>query len=138
MTFDRVWVVFDKDSFADFNQAISLAHRQGMKCAWTNEAFELWFCLHFEFINTRISRSDYIKKLERFVRKKSGNSAFQYEKNSAGIYALLQEYGQEERAKEFARKLRQSHQGSDYAQHNPCTTVDLLVDELEHPESLLK
>lgn len=40
MSFDRVWVVFDKDDFEDFNDAIKKAHKLGFQSAWTNEAFE--------------------------------------------------------------------------------------------------
>ena len=46
--FDRVWLVFDKDDFKDFNKAIADAKKEGMNCAWSNGAFELWFLLHFQ------------------------------------------------------------------------------------------
>ena len=49
MSFDRVWVVFDKDDFDDFNEAIKKARKLGFQSAWTNEAFELWYYLHFEY-----------------------------------------------------------------------------------------
>lgn len=31
--FDRVWLVFDKDEFKDFNKAIADAKKEGMNCA---------------------------------------------------------------------------------------------------------
>ena len=65
MAFDRVWVVFDKDDFGDFNEAIGKANKLGFQSAWTNEAFELWYFLHFEFLDTGISRSAYIEKNRR-------------------------------------------------------------------------
>ena len=65
MSFDRVWVVFDKDDFDDFNDAIKKARKLGFHSAWTNEAFELWYYLHFEYLDTGISRSAYIEKLGR-------------------------------------------------------------------------
>jgi hypothetical protein len=37
-----IWVVFDKDDF-DIQPAISLAISNGIRIAWSNEAFELWF-----------------------------------------------------------------------------------------------
>lgn len=47
--------------------------------------------------------------------------------------------GNEELAKERAQKLRRFFEHTlDYKSHKPCTTVDLLVEELEHPEILLK
>lgn len=36
LKFDRVWGVFEKDDFNDFNEAIALAGRKG--AAWSNEA----------------------------------------------------------------------------------------------------
>ena len=41
-------------------------------------------------------------------------------------------------AKEYAKRLRSNHKDKDYANHNPCTRVDLLVEELENPLSVLK
>lgn len=48
-TYDQCWVVFDKDDFPanDFNQAIALAERNGFRVAYSNQAFEYWFLLHF-------------------------------------------------------------------------------------------
>ncbi len=137
MTFDRVWIVFDKDDFDDFNEAINKAHTLGFQSAWTNEAFELWYYLHFEYLDTGISRSDYIKKLEEAFRNRIGDADFMYRKGNPDIYNLLQQYGREDLAKRFAKKLRTLYTDTNYAIHKPCTMVDKLVDELEHPESLL-
>ncbi len=138
MRFDRVWVVFDKDDFEDFNDAIALARRYGFKSAWTNEAFELWYILHFQYLDTGISRDTYLEKLGDAFRKSMGDEKFRYEKGNPKIYHLLQRYGQENLAKRYAEKLRKMHRGNDYATHKPCTMVDVLVKELEEPEKLLK
>ena len=138
MSFDRVWVVFDKDDFDDFNEAIKKAHKLGFNSAWTNEAFELWYCLHFEYLDTGISRSSYIKNLQKSFRKKMGDKNFKYQKGNPEIYSLLGRYGCEELAKCSAQKLRALYTDTNYAKHKPCTMVDKLVNELEHPELLLK
>lgn len=138
LKFDRVWVVFDKDDFSDFNQAILLAEQKGYQAGWTNEAFELWYLLHFVYIDAAISRVDYINKLSTEIRRFDGYQDFKFRKNDEGMYALLQNIGNEELAKVRARKLRKIFEHtSDYKSHKPCTTVDLLVEELEHPEILL-
>ena len=137
MRFDRIWVVFDKDDFSDFNDAIKIANKLGFNCAWTNEAFELWYILHFEYLNTAISRADYIKKIEDIFREKMNCPKFIYQKGNPDIYNLLKQYGQEDLAKKFAKKLRNLYKDTNYAIHNPCTQIDLLVNELEQPESLL-
>ena len=137
MSFERVWVVFDKDDFGDFNDAIKKANKLGFQSAWTNEAFELWYYLHFEYLDTGISREAYIDKLQDVFRKKMSDDNFKYLKGNPNIYKLLQQYGREDLAKRFAKQLRTLYIGSDYAVHKPCTMVDKLVEELEHPEKLL-
>lgn len=90
LKFDRVWVVFDKDDFNDFNEAIALAERKSFGAAWANEAFELWYLLHFVYLDAAISRVDYIAKLEAEIRRFEGYKDFKYHKNDEGIYSLLQ------------------------------------------------
>ncbi len=137
MSFDRVWIVFDKDDFGDFNKAIKKAHELGFNSAWTNEAFELWYYLHFEYLDTGVSRSAYIEKLQKFFRKRIRDKSFKYQKGNPQIYSLLQQYGSEDLAKRSAQQLRALYTDTDYANHKPCTMVDKLVEELEHPELLL-
>ncbi len=138
LKFDRVWVVFDKDDFNDFNEAISLAIAKGFDAAWSNEAFELWYLLHFIYLDVPISRSDYINKLNAEIRKNPGFEKFHYKKNEIGFYSILQEVGNEDLAKSRALKLREFFKDSiDYKNHKPSTTVDILVEELEHHEKLL-
>lgn len=138
MSFDRVWVVFDKDDFDDFNDAIKKARKLGFQSAWTNEAFELWYFLHFEYLDTGICREAYIDKLQDAFRKKMGDDNYTYHKGNPDIYSLLQQYGSEDLAKRFARRLRKLYSGTNYATHKPCTMIDKLVEELEHPEKLLE
>lgn len=139
LKFDRVWVVFDKDDFNDFNEAIVLAANKGLMAGWSNEAFELWYLLHFTYLDAAISRADYIAKLQNEIRKFPAYGKFRYKKNDAGIYALLREIGDQNQAKLRAKKLRSMFaEVYDYKNHKPCTCVDILVDELENPEKLLK
>lgn len=138
LKFDRVWVVFDKDDFNDFNEAIALAARKGYKTAWSNEAFELWYLLHFIYLDAAISRDAYIVKLENEIRKFENYKNFHYRKNHPDIYELLKTIGNESLAKLRAAKLRfMFGNDQDYKNHNPSTWVDQLVEELENPEELL-
>lgn len=136
--FDRVWLVFDKDEFKDFNKAIEDAKKEGMNCAWSNQAFELWYVLHFQYLVTGVDRKQYIEMIEDKVRKASKSKKFKYKKNDEGFYQILQEHGDEEQAIKRAQKLREIRgEEKNYAAHNPRTEVDLLVDELRHPEKAL-
>lgn len=139
LLFDRIWVVFDKDDFNDFNEAIKLAETYSFNCAWTNEAFELWYFLHFQYLDTGINRHDYIQKLQNEIRKHPGFEDYKYKKNDASVYKILNTIGNEDFAKQCAVRLRSIFEGDDdYKEHKPCTTVDLLVNELENPIKLLK
>jgi len=59
--YDYIWVIFDRDSFPadNFDNAINKAVACGMNAGWSNEAFELWYLLHFEERITGMSRSEF-------------------------------------------------------------------------------
>lgn len=121
--YDQVWAVFDRDSHPPgrFNRARELAENQGICVAYSNEAFELWYVLHFEYLNTAISRQDYIRKLSQYL----GNS---YAKNSRTMYELL--LSRQPQGIRYAKKLLQSYNPQCPERDNPSTTVHLLVQEL--------
>ncbi|WP_166336979.1 RloB family protein [Sphingobacterium chungjuense] len=129
---DRLWVVFDRDSFSakDFNGAIQRCHNSDVGCAWSNEAFELWYLLHFQYYENAMSRRRYKEMIENYLKPILG-SEFRYEKNSKQMYALLKEYGSLDNAIRNAKRLAERFEGrQDYANHNPCTMVWVLVEEL--------
>lgn len=142
LSIDKIWVVFDRDSFGsdNFNEAISLCRTSSPEigCAWSNEAFELWYLLHFHFYNTTINREMYQKLIEGNLRSKIGKD-YQYQKNSKEMYSILKENGNLKLAIKYANKLETEFQGRfDFANHNPCTRVHHLVAELFGLEKLLK
>lgn len=47
--YQNIWVVFDKDDFMDFDQAIEEGQNRGYQVAWSNQAFEYWLYLHFYY-----------------------------------------------------------------------------------------
>lgn len=133
-TIDNTWAVFDKDSFPakNFNNAINKGEnsRPKINCAWTNEAFELWYLLHFSYYNTGISRTQYQKIIEREVNKASDRTDFKYEKNSKEMFAILDKFGSQDRAIQNAIKLEKLYFDRSFAGHNPCTKVHHLIEEL--------
>ena len=58
---NQVWCVFDRDKEETlhkqkrgnitFNESIKTAQSNGIRLAWSNDAFELWILLHFETVN---------------------------------------------------------------------------------------
>lgn len=121
--YDQVWCVFDRDDWPsqDFNNAIQAAKSKGFEVAYSNEAFELFYVLHFEYLHTGISRKEYINKLSKHLGKK-------YQKNSETIYDEL--YDKQSTAIKFSEKLLNDYNPSDPYKDNPSTTVHLLVKEL--------
>jgi hypothetical protein len=131
---DRLWVVFDRDSFAanDFNDAIvrCIQNTPVVGCAWSNEAFELWYLLHFHYYQNAMNRQQYQGLIEDNLRSFVGE-AYRYEKNSKEMYVLLKEHGSIENAIRNAQRLAETYgERQDYANHNPCTMVWVLVEEL--------
>ncbi|RKD15151.1 hypothetical protein BCY91_06420 [Pelobium manganitolerans] len=129
---DRLWVVCDKDNFSaqDFNGAIQRCHTSDVGCAWSNEAFELWYLLHFQYYENAMSRRVYKDMIENHL-KPLLDEDFRYEKNSEQMYALLKEHGNLQDAIRNANRLAGRFEGrQDYANHNPCTMVWMLVEEL--------
>jgi hypothetical protein len=121
--YDQVWCVFDRDSWTeeDFNNAVTNARIKGFGVAYSNEAFELWYILHFEFLNSGIPRSDYIKKLTSLL-------GWTYQKNSEAIYEEL--FDKQATAIKNAENLLKQYDPHNPARDNPSTTVHLLVQEL--------
>lgn len=130
--YDSCWLVFDKDDFGDFNQAIREATDAGFKVAWSNESFELWYLLHFRYHNTALGRKECIKALEEEIRKH--DPKFKYEKGSTNMYRTLSQCGDQGQAIKRAGRLRDNYTDKDFAKHNPCTRVDELVKELTDPD----
>ncbi len=136
-TYQSVWVVFDRDSFPEenFNSAIEKAKAKKIKCAWSNEAFELWYILHFKYLDTGISRDHYSKQIEFCLKQKI--KGFRYEKNNPQMYELLKIHGKQDQAIIWAKRLEKAHTGKNHAKYNPCTLVYALVEELNNPQLVL-
>ena len=139
---DEVWCVFDRDlkkennNQQNFNAAIRLAIENQLKLAISNDAFELWYLLHYEYYQSETHRSDYEKMLTIRLGEK-------YEKNSETMYEKLKD--KQSNAIKFAKKLWLSHcnlHGIDDPNNltieqriiihniNPSTTVYQLVEKL--------
>jgi len=136
VVYSHVWVVFDRDDCTNnqFARALQLAKNEQIDVAWSNDAVELWFLLHFEFLNTAISREQYCEKLDFYFSHYKINNG-KYEKNCPDLFEFLMEHGQLNRAIKHANRLL-SHYADQHIHHpyqmNPGTTVHHLVQELLH------
>lgn len=121
--YDQTWCVFDKDDFParNFNEAITLANRNRVKVAYSNQSFELWYVLHFCYMHTAINRTDYMKILDKEL-------GHEYKKNSTTIFDEL--YQHQAIAIKNAKKLLGQYQPSRPSKDDPSTTVHKLVEQL--------
>lgn len=133
--YDRVWAVFDKDSFSanKFNGAIIKAQNNGIGCAWSNEAFELWYLYHFKNRVTAMSRTEYKRAISEAVNNSpqyKNRKVYEYAKNDKDNYRIMTTYGSMENAIRFAEAKSFDYTDQRYATHNPCTMVFKLVRQL--------
>lgn len=121
--YDQVWCVFDCDDLRveQIHSALELAANQNFRVALSNQSFELWYLLHFNYYHTAMTRDDYYSRLSELL----GHT---YEKNSPNMYAELLD--RQETAIENARRLHTTYQPRRLAHDNPATTVHELVEEL--------
>ena len=139
--YDRVWAVFDKDEFDDFDDAIKLAESKSINCAWSNECFELWLLLHFKEVSTPTGRKDLFEELEQAIRnalhKNNPEAIFDLSKGNDRIYELVTSLGNEAKAIQRAAALKSKYKTTTKpSEQNPCTQMDLLIHELRHPETI--
>lgn len=129
----KVWCVFDRDSFKpeQYNTAIEKARAENIEVAYTNEAFELWYLLHFNYVDTGVSREQYKEKLTNCLYGKKSDK--KYKKNDPQMYETLLNHpnADQQQAIQHAKKLLKCYKGqTNYADHNPSTTVHELVEFL--------
>jgi len=125
--YDSVWAVFDKDSFTanKFNAAIQKAESNNIHCAWSNEAFELWYVFHFANRITSMSRKEYQKSITTFISKQK--KGYTYRKNDPDMRNYLCLYGDEEQAIKYAETQAKTFNHNRFADHEPSTWVYRLV-----------
>ena len=121
--YDQVWCVFDKDDVLPdrFNQALALAKRHAIKVAYSNQAFELWYLLHFHYCDVALARRDYIDGLTHQLGRP-------YEKNDRILYQEL--LSKQDHALHNAERLLEQYSPTNPAVDDPSTTVFQLVQEL--------
>jgi len=124
--YDQVWCVFDKDDFSidQFEQAIQIAINNRMKVAYSNQSFELWYVLHFYYMQNAVGRADYIKML-------SGPNClgFKYEKNNPKMYQIL--LSKIDIGIKNAKRLLGEYDPCRPGRDDPSTRVHELVLELQ-------
>ncbi|HUM52706.1 MAG TPA: RloB family protein [Chitinophagales bacterium] len=136
--YDEKWCVFDMDikpdvngQFDDYNNAIKSAIEAGFKCAYSNDAFELWYVLHYQYIDQEQNRSFFFKKLSEYWN-------MNYERDGKKIkfvrtiYKLLEDDPRASQASAIrnAKKLFKEQKDKVYHLQNPVTKIFELIESL--------
>jgi RloB-like protein len=137
----EIWCVFDYDlkpdeaetQPQDFNNAITKAESYGLKVAWSNDAFELWFVLHYQRLDVGHTRKELFPILKKEWKLESFRKIAKTRKFSEGHYDrhIIEGGRLQKLAITRAKELHEKYIGrEDFANLCPCTTVYLLVEEL--------
>ena len=128
--FDEVWCVFDKDEFPDANiqETQNIALKSKVKLAYSNEAFELWFLLHFNYYENSMGRKELKKKLnEIYIRE------YNTEYSKADSDNFIKTIPFVKKAIKNSKKLNEKYSTEgiiDLNKMNPSTAVHELVIKL--------
>lgn len=128
-SYSSIWCVFDRDADPsnpndknNFNGAISLARANQITVAYSNDAFEIWYILHFNLHQEASRRDRYGDILKNYLNTK-------YDKSDKNMYDKLKD--KQPIAIRNSKKLLDIHGANPNPESdNPSTTVHLLVEFL--------
>lgn len=131
----QIWCVFDMDVHyidqeaekQDFNNSIQLAAKHKIKVAYSNDAFELWFLLHHQLVESAITRKEYYEKLSEIwhINYEKERKKLDFAKS---LYQKL--LPNQSKAMKNAKKLFENQSHLPYCDQNLYTKVYELVEEL--------
>lgn len=135
--YDEIWCVFDMDvkrgeaEFADFDNSITQAEQLGYKVAYSNDSFELWFYLHYNYTDVQNLRGFYYEELGKKFKINYVRDGKKYN-FCTQLYKILLEDSTSSQSKAINRaiKLLEINKHLPYHQQNPVTTVHKLIEVL--------
>lgn len=129
----HVWVVYDTDDFpADhIDQTAQLCETWSNEdttyhAIWSNQCIELWFLLHFSYMQSDLHRTAYWPKLSGYL---CALGKGEYTKNRKDMYNIL--YPKMDYAITNARRLDAENSGKLPSQSAPGTKVYELIEALK-------
>ena len=97
---------------------------------WSNQSFEYWLFLHFNYSDSNLHRYEWNEKLD-VLFKEYGLSEDGYQKNYEDLYDMLDSFGGVNTAIKNAKRRMSEFAESDVpSEFAPGTTVHILVEEL--------
>ncbi len=129
----HVWVVYDTDDFPaqHIDETARLCNTDSngettYHAIWSNQCVELWFLLHFSFMQSNLHRKEYWPKLTEIL-KSIGEG--EYRKNRDDMYRILYPYMND--AISNAKKLEKINRGKAPSKSAPGTMIHTLVEKLK-------
>ena len=131
--YKHVWIVYDKDDFPaeHFDRVDEMCGENSNEetiyhAVWSNQCIELWFLLHFSFMQSDLHRNEYWPKLTECL-KKIGKG--KYEKNRNDMYEILLPYMDDAICN--AKKLEEMNKGKSPSCSAPGTKVYTFVEYIK-------
>ncbi len=128
--YNQIWILFDKDDNNDFDGAIEECNTLSYEAGWSNQSFEFWLFLHFEYSDSALHRDEWYDKLNRIFKTK-GIQSPGYQKNDPKLFERVTAGGGLKKAVRNAEKIYNKYkEDMPPSRKDPCTTVHLLIKEL--------
>lgn len=128
--YKQIWILFDKDDFDDFDDAVELCDTYGYHAGWSNQSFEYWLLLHFDNLESALHRDVLFSKLNQ-VFKRNAICNQGYSKNDEQIFEHVVANGGLKNAVRNAKNVDKKYDESiSPSKRDPCTKVYKLIDEL--------
>ena len=131
--YKHVWVVYDTNDFPSdhINKTAELCISESTEettyhAIWSNQCIELWFLLHFSFLQSDLHRTSYWPKLTEIL---TSLDLGEYTKNRTDMYQILLPY--RDTAIVNAEKLDKINKGKLPSTSAPGTKVYELVNKLK-------
>ncbi len=131
--FRHVWVVYDTDDFPaeHIDRVLELCKANSTEdteyhAVWSNQCVELWYLLHFSYMQSDIHRTAYWPKLTDWL---TGIGAGTYEKNRKDMYQILRPFM--DFAIANAKRLEKINEGKLPSKAAPGTKIYELVEKLK-------
>lgn len=131
--YKHVWIVYDTDDFpADHIDrvlqlcALNSTEETIFHAIWSNQCIELWYLLHFSFMQSDIHRTEYWPKLTEHLKQ---IGAGEYTKNRKDMYQILYPYMNY--AIGNAKRLNALNEGKLPSKAAPGTKVYELIEVLK-------
>lgn len=131
--YKHVWIVYDTDDFPveHIDKTARLCDAESTEetsyhAIWSNQCIELWFLLHFSFLQSDLHRSVYWPKLTEIL---TSQGLGEYKKNRTDMYRILSPYM--DTAISNAKKLEDINAGKLPSASAPGTKMYELIEKLK-------